>query len=219
MKVLSWNIGNFVWAKYLPGRSHYGFNASDLPSVYALIDQEKPDVIFLQEVPDGKELRLILKHFPDHTYSLAIDVEHEEAKSLFISKYPITEVKHTHSNDYIINGITFFPIHLYAFSPKVRTSQVKRLLLDTPKTCGIILGDTNFWIFRERFLSKRDSQSYKSITREYIDVLAKRGATCRIYLSLDKFFVTKDVLVSEPRIVRHNIGHIDHYAICATIKT
>lgn len=217
MKIISWNIGNFIWAKHLPGRSHYSFHKNDLEKVIELLKKENADIIFLQEVLAGEDEELLYSHFNEHPHRLAISTTDRESVSLFISKYPINEVKHTRSNDYIINGITFFPIHLYAFSPERRLAQTKALLPDLPGKNGVIMGDTNFWILYGRFLSKTDKKSYNLIKDEHVDVLEKLGPTCRIFLSLDKLFITKDLRHYGEKIVCHKIGHIDHYLIAATI--
>ncbi|MEN9551761.1 MAG: hypothetical protein RI935_138 [Candidatus Parcubacteria bacterium] len=218
MKIISFNIGNFIWAQHLPGRKHYAFHKDDIDAVCALIKQEDAQVVFLQEV-ETADIEFIKSHFPEFPHFLTIHIKEEKAASLFMSMYPITDIPHSESHDYIINGITFFPIHLYAFSPKVRREQVLRLLPDLPGEKGVILGDTNFWIVYGNFLSRRDKRSYNKIIKDHVDVLKKLGPTCRIFLSLDKIFITKDLISKDAKITKHTIGHIDHYMISTIVET
>jgi len=218
MKIISWNIGNFIWLKHLPGKGHYAFQSGDIEEVATLLQKENADVIFLQEVPMGEDVDMLSLRFKDHPFMFSISAYDRDSVSLFLSRYPIEEVHHTNSNDYIINSVTFFPIHLNAFSPKSRYSHVQNLLPDLPKSRGIILGDTNFWILNGSFFSRRDKGSYKKIINNHIDILKNLGATCRFFLSLDKIFVTKDLSYSQAKITKHTIGHIDHYMISTVIN-
>lgn len=217
MKIVSWNIGNFIWAKHLPGRSHFAFHKGDIQHVCELIKNEKADVVFLQEVSIS-DIDFIKDHFKEFPYSFVIEAETQSSASLFMSIYPVKDIEHSKSHDYLINGITFFPIHLYAFSPKIREKQIEELLPDLPSKNGIILGDTNFWILQGNFLSSVDKKSYGKIIKDHDDILKDLGPTCRIFLSLDKIFVTKDLLSKEEKITKHKINHIDHYMISAEIS-
>ncbi len=216
MKVVSWNIGNFIWIKHFPGRDHYAFQRDNIDEVIPVLKHANADVMFLQEVLP-EDCDLIAEHFEDHKYRLSIHTGERESVSLFISRFPIEDIEHTHSHDYRINGVTFFPIHLYAFSPRVRHMQTRNLLPDLPGKKGVILGDTNFWILYKKFLSTRDKQSYDAICEDHVDILEHLGPTCRMFLSLDKIFVTKDLRYSHAKITSHRIGHIDHYMISADI--
>lgn len=218
MKVVSWNIGNFIWAKYLPGRKSYSFDRRDLGMVYEMIVKENPEVVFLQEV-DREDVELLLQKFNFLPHSLIIESFDRESVSMFLSVYNITDIKQSKSHDYIINGITFFPIHLNAFSPEKRAKKVEELLLDLPSEKGVILGDTNFWIFKSHFIHALDKKSYKKICNGHRDILKDLGSTCRMYLALDKFFITHDILSSDEKITHHTVNHIDHYMISANIKS
>lgn len=217
MKIISWNIGNFIWAKHLPGRKHYAFHREDIDHVCDYIKAESADIVFLQEV-DIADIDFIKSHFDEFKYSFVIQMKEELSASLFMSTYPIKDIKHSKSHDYVINGITFFPIHLYAFSPSIRKAQIKELLSDLPKQNGVILGDTNFWILQDIFLASEDKRTYREITKDHDDILKNLGSTCRIFLSLDKIFTTKDLTSSQEKIVKHRINHIDHFMITATIE-
>ena len=216
MKIVSFNIGNFVWVLYTQRAPHYAFQTKDTKAVVALVKNESADVVFLQEIATHEDADMLRSHFSNFQYSLKIQTE-THALSLFLSNYPIEEVYHTYSNDYHINGITFFPIHLYAFSSKVRCVQTNLLLPDLPGEKGVILGDTNFWIYKDFFFSKRDKASYEAILKNHTDCIRHLGETCRIKLSLDKIFVTKDLHSQGAKIVKHRIGSIDHYLISTTI--
>jgi len=217
MKIVSFNIGNFVWVLYTQRAQHYAFQRKDTDAVVSLVTAENADVIFLQEIATHEDADMLREQFSSFPYSFKIQTE-THALSLFLSCYPIEEVHHTYSNDYHINGITFFPIHLYAFSSKVRSVQTNLLLPDLPREKGVILGDTNFWIYKDYFFSKRDKESYHKITKIYTDCLRHLGATCRIKLSLDKIFITKDLQGKDSKIIKHRIGSIDHYLISTTIE-
>ncbi len=218
MKIVSFNIGNFIWILYTQRAPHYAFQRKDTNAIVSLVKAENANVLFLQEIATHEDADMLRGHFDSFPYSLKIQTE-THALSLFLSKYPVEEVRHTYSNDYHINGITFFPIHLYAFSSKVRSVQTSLLLPDLPKEKGVILGDTNFWIYKNFFVSKRDKASYGKITKTYIDCLHQLGETCRIKLSLDKIFITKDLHATETKIVKHRIGSVDHYLITTTISS
>lgn len=218
MKIVSFNIGNFVWILYTQRAPHYAFQRKDTDAVVSLVYAENADVVFLQEIATHEDADMLRERFSSFPYSLKIQTE-THALSLFLSKYPVEEVHHTYSNDYHINGVTFFPIHLYAFSSKVRSVQTNLLLPDLPKEKGVILGDTNFWIYKDFFFSKRDKVSYHKITKTYTDCLRHLGKTCRIKLSLDKIFITKDLRATDTKIVKHTIGSIDHYLISTKIST
>jgi len=217
MKIVSFNIGNFIWITYTDGAPHYAFQTKDIDAVTSLIKNEDADIIFLQEIASDADAELLCQYFLDLPYSFKIKTS-AYATSLFLSKFPIKEIHHTQSNDYEINGITFFPIHLYAFSPKVRLEQTKLLLSDVPEKRGVILGDTNFWIYNSFFFSKHDKSSYDMITRNYKDCLSHLGETHRTRLSLDKIFITPDLHASKVKIVKHKIGSIDHYLISAILS-
>ncbi len=217
MKIISFNIGNFVWVLYTQRAPHYAFQRKDTDAIVSLVTAENGDVVFLQEIATHEDVDMLRENFPNFPYSLKIQTE-THALSLFLSRYPIEEIHHTYSNDYHINGVTFFPIHLYAFSSKVRSVQTNLLLSDLPKEKGVILGDTNFWIYKDFFISKRDKASYGKITKTFTDCLHRLGETCRIKLSLDKIFITKDLQSKDSKIVKHRIGSIDHYLISTTIS-
>lgn len=217
MKIVSFNIGNFIWVLYTQRAPHYAFQRKDTNAVVALVKKENADVVFLQEIATHEDADLLRDQFSNFPYSLKIKTE-ARALSLFLSNYPIQEIHHTYSNDYLINGITFFPIHLYAFSSKVRSTQTNLLLPDLPEEKGVILGDTNFWIYNNFFFSSRDKASYNEIIKKHTDCLHNLRETCRIKLSLDKIFITHDLQAKESKIVKHSIGSIDHYLISATIS-
>ncbi len=218
MKIVSFNIGNFIWVLYTKRAPHYAFQKKDTKEVVNLVEAEKADVIFLQEIATHEDADFLRGHFSDFPYSLKIQTE-THALSLFLSNYPIKEIHHTYSNDYQIKGITFFPIHLYAFSSKIRSVQTNLLLPDLPEQKGIIIGDTNFWIYNNFFFSKKDKASYNEIIKNHTDCLKYLGETCRIKLSLDKIFITKDLQAKGSKIVKHRIGSIDHYLISTTINS
>lgn len=216
MKIISFNIGNFIWILYTQRAPHYAFQRKDTRAVVALVKNENADVVFLQEIATHEDADMLRGEFSNFPYSLKIQTE-THALSLFLSNYPIEEMHHTYSNDYKINNITFFPIHLYAFSSKLRSLQTNLLLPDLPEEKGVILGDTNFWIYKKLFFSKRDKNSYNEIIKKHTDCLMDLGETCRIKLSLDKIFITKDLEAQDVKIVKHKISSIDHYLISATI--
>lgn len=218
MKIVSFNIGNFIFAKYLPGRQHYCFYNKNIGKVVSMIKNEDADIVFLQEVLGEKDKELIFDNFPEFKYRISINTNDRESSSLFLSKYEIQEIHHTYSNDYVINGITFFPIHLNAFSPKKRYEYASLFAKDLPGKKGVILGDTNFWIFNNYFLSSRDLKSYNKILDEHVDILKHLGYTCRIFLALDKIFTTKDIKTKNQKIVKHKIDLMDHYLISAEIE-
>ena len=218
MKIVSFNIGNFVWVLYTKRAPHYAFQRKDTEEVVSIVTNENADVVFLQEIATHEDADMLRKRFSSFPYTLKIQTE-THSLSLFLSRYPIEEMHHTYSNDYHINGITFFPIHLYAFSSKLRSVQTNLLLPDLPKEKGVILGDTNFWIYNNFFISDIDKVSYNKITKTYIDCLHHLGKTCRIKLSLDKIFITKDLQATGTHIIKHRIGSIDHYLITTTIST
>lgn len=234
MKIISWNIGNFIYLKHLPGRQHYAFQIKDIEKVTKIIKKGNADVIFLQEIM-SEDVDFVFSNFPEYDYKMIVRNDYRESVSLFLSKYTIQEVSHTNSSDYIINSITFFPIHLDAFSPSRRYNQVNLLLPDLPNKMGIILGDANFWILDNKyiksfskilfnilklsdiFFSSRDKKSYNKILIDHTDVLNNMGSTCRMFLSLDKIFITKDLKSKNTKITKHKIGHIDHYMISTEI--
>jgi endonuclease/exonuclease/phosphatase family metal-dependent hydrolase len=221
MKILSWNVGNFIWLKYLPKKQHYSFQRDNLKDVLHLIRKENADVIFLQEVLE-EDTDFLLSNFTEYDFQLKISTKDRVSKSLFISKYKIEEIHHTNSDDYVINGITFFPIHLNAFSPEKRYQQVSLLTNDIPTQKGIVVGDANLWILdyfkKYFFFSKKDQKSYLNMVENNNDLLFGLGPTSRAFLSLDKMFATKDIGVKNTKIIKHNIGHIDHYALVFEIK-
>lgn len=217
MKLVSFNIGNYIWIIYTQRAPHYAFQRKDTVAVVDLVKKENADVVFLQEIATHEDADLLRNHFSNFPYSLKIKTE-AHALSLFLSNYPIEEIHHTYSNDYLINGITFFPIHLDAFSSKVRFMETNLLRSDLVDEKGVILGDTNFWIYRNYFFLQRDKASYNEIVRNHTDCLKDLGETCRIKLSLDKIFITDDLLAKDAKIVKHNIGSIDHYLISVTIR-
>lgn len=217
MKIISWNIGNFIYAKCFPGRKHYCFHVPDMRKVSQMIKKENADIVFLQEIMN-EDIDFVIQNFTEFRYNMKIRSDDRLSKSIFLSKYEIQEIHHTNSNDYIINDITFFPIHLNAFSPKKRYEQAKLLVKDLPSKKGVILGDTNFWIFKSNFISDRDKKSYNKILENHIDILKKLGHTCRIFLSLDKIFITKDLKHFDEKIVRHKISQIDHFMIVSNIE-
>ncbi len=218
MKIVSWNIGNFIFAKYLPSRQHYCFYNKNIKEVVEMVKNEDADMVFLQEVLGEKDKELIFNNFPEFKYRVSINTNDRESSSLFLSKYEIQEIHHTYSNDYIINGVTFFPIHLNAFSPKKRYEYSSLLTKDLPNEKGVILGDTNFWIFKNYFLFNRDKKSYLKILDNHIDILKNLGYTCRMFLALDKIFTTKDIKTKNQKILKHKIGFMDHYLISAEIE-
>lgn len=182
-----------------------------------MIKDENADVVFFQEVLE-EDAQLIFGNFPEYKYYTSIRTIDRESRSLFLSKYEIEEVNHANSNDYIINGVTFFPIHLNAFSPEKREKQVKLLSKDLPNQKGVILGDANFWIFKNHFLSSTDKKSYSNILKNHIDILKNLGHTSRMFLALDKIFTSKDIKSKNEKIVRHNMGFMDHYMISLEIE-
>jgi endonuclease/exonuclease/phosphatase family metal-dependent hydrolase len=212
MKIVSWNIGCFILVKTFLGKKHYSFQPENLQAVVSLLKKEHADVLFLQEI-EQDDIELLRAQFPEFRYAESIHTGERASSSLFLSIYPIQEVAHTDSFDYVIHGVQFFPVHLHAFSPERRYQATRKMLRDIPEHSGIILGDVNFWILGKRFLSGRDKLSYNKITDNHIDILKELGSTSRIFLSLDKIFVTNDIVYSEQKIVKHKIPYMDHYMI------
>jgi endonuclease/exonuclease/phosphatase family metal-dependent hydrolase len=218
MKILSWNIGNFIWSKHLPRRQHYSFYTPNLPEVSALIKKENADTVFLQEIHTEEDAHIIFESFPEFKHKTIVYSQDRFSKSIFMSKYEIEHIHHTENDDYIIGGISFFTVHLNAFSPEKRYRKVLRILDDLQHSKTVILGDTNFWIIKDRFLSSRDRLSYNKITSNHKDILKSLGPTCRMFMALDKIFITEDLSSENEKIVKHNIGQIDHYMVVADIN-
>ncbi len=216
MKIISWNIGSFIWLKHFPGRKHQCFQVENLDKIQEIIKKENADIIFLQELMT-EDIGKIINAFPELIYHRIINTENRISKILLLSKYPFVEVEHPLNNYFIINSINFLPIHLDAFSPRRRLLEIKSLLKDFTSKKSIILGDTNLWIFNKYFSSKLDKKSYLLFLEDFIDTFRFSNHTTRMFLPLDKIFISKDLESKNPKIIKDKIRHMDHYLISLEI--
>lgn len=212
MKIISWNIGSFIWLKYFPSRKHQCFQLENLDKVSQAIKKENADIIFLQELM-AEDIEKVINTFPEFTYFKIIDVENRISKILILSKYEPVEVKHAINSYFIINNINFLPIHLDAFSPQRRLLEVKSLLKDFTNQKSIILGDSNLWVFNKYFFSSLDKKSYNLFLESLVDIFRYSKHTTKMLLSLDKVFISKDIKSKNEKIVKNKIDHMDHHMI------
>jgi hypothetical protein len=173
--------------------------------------------VMLFEIHTRGDAEAIFSNFPEFKYTQILNLKDRLSQPIIMSKFEINQDQ-IKPNVYNINNIQFNPIHLNAYSPKKRYTQVRQVIKSIENNKFIILGDTNFWLFKNYFLSNKDKLSYSMLTENMIDISKHIGLTMRTHMSPDKVFISRDLQCESVKVVKHHIGLIDHYMLIAQVN-
>ena len=230
MKILTWNIGSFIFIKYFkylgiknignqPIENEYFQPILNGKFVSEQIREIDPDILFLEEfyTPDDSEYIPILKDYP---YKKFINAWYRKDTILIASKEKI-EIKMKKPYLYIISccrNIHFIPVHLNSFQASIRLSEIKTIngLLKKLKNT-ILLGDVNIWSHGKVFLFKEDKILYKKLTTSLKDFSEHIKSTTFIGFSLDKIFGDTKLNIKNVKVIKKRGRYMDHYPLYAEL--
>jgi endonuclease/exonuclease/phosphatase family metal-dependent hydrolase len=220
MKLLTWNIGSFVTRKY----THIFFNDYEKFEYFqpklnsALVDkvikEVNPDFIFLQEIYDRGDVKDVCS-VKDYKFKKYIDVWYGKKRTLILSKRPFVLAEKNKIYYIYIEDFTIIPIHLNSYSAKKRFISIKKI----QKTFSankklILLGDFNIWNRLNFFIFKNDFKTVQLLKSFLIEMSAKSFSTTYLGFSLDKVFVSKDILFShQAQVLKQRGSYMDHYPV------
>lgn len=224
MRLLTWNIGSFVFLKYqkyfrVGNFDHQEYFQPELNAglVSKTIGSIDPDFLFLQEFYEPNDTRTItiLQKYP---FQILIDTWYREKSVLIASKKPIhiREQDGIASIEYERNHL--YPVHLNSFVPQKRLEESRVL---KQRTIGvknlIIFGDFNYWQRKYFYVWQRDKDAYKLFTQYLRDVTKKIHSTTCYGFGLDKIFTTPDIQIEHVTSPRIRGRFMDHYPVYCDI--
>ena len=228
MKILTWNIGCFSYLKFAK-YFNYSFKGIKINHEYFqpklnsrfvsnFIEQQNPDIIFLQEIHDTKDIELlnILEKYP---HKQLPNTWYHKHSILVASKIAFTAELKNDFNVVFCNNITYIPIHLNSFSALKRLEDCKKL----SSICNynediIILGDTNIWSRGRCFIFSNDKKAYYSIAKKLTDITKKILSTTFLGFNLDKVFVSNKIIVKNIESPKVRGYFMDHYPVVFEIE-
>ncbi len=177
------------------------------------IEEMNPDIMFLQEVSDPKDLEHI-SVLKNYQYQKLVNSWYNERSVLVASKsdFKITKI----GNFYTVNcgGINYVPVHLNAFSAQKRLQDIEFLIKSLANIDNVvILGDTNIGSRGNTFLFKNDRFAYKKMTNSFVDFSKKLLSTTIVGFGLDKVFGSSNLNIQNINSPKIRGDFMDHYPI------
>ncbi len=220
MKIISFNIGSFVWVKYFFKSKQNYFQIENLTPVSNLISKEDPDLILLFEIWEQEHLEKIKNKFSTYKYSYILNTWYKSSSAIILSKNHIDKKS---KNIFYSNGFYFVPTHLFSFSATERLNQVLNIKEEIKEILPIlknfiIIGDTNFWSFGRFIFFRNDRLAISDLLESFS--LASKSILyfSKMFLNLDKVFLSNDIEKFNTKIIKHNISYMDHYALMCDIN-
>lgn len=225
-RIMSWNIGSFVFLKFgkyfggITGNQHEYFQPNlngDLVS--DTIKNINPDFLYLQEFWFTEDADKIdsLREYPHRIF---LDMWYRKSGAMIASKKPFSQ-KLIHDFHIITyQNLTIIPIHLNSFNFSKRLKEIEKLheILSATAHPIILLGDTNIWSRKNKFLFLKDKLGYLKLTELLIDASKNIISTCFFGFGLDKIFVSKDVMIKAVMSPKIRGRFMDHYPIYLDAK-
>ena len=223
---MSWNIGSFVFLKYgkyfggITGNQHEYFQPNlNRDLVSNAIKNINPDFLFLQEfwfTEDAEKIDF-LKEYP---YRVFLDMWYRKNGALIASKKPFQQ-KLVHDFSIITcENLTIIPIHLNSFNFSKRYKEIEKLhgILSATAHPIILIGDTNIWSRKNKFLFSKDKQGYLRLAESLVDASKDIVSTNFFGFGLDKIFVSRDVVIEAVMSPKIRGRFMDHYPIYIDAK-
>ncbi len=222
-RVITWNIGCAFPLIYLKplGITYKGQKITNQyfqpilngELVSKKIESTNPDIIFLQEIWDPKDLEhiSILKNYP---HQKLLNSWYHKHSVLVASKNEFSVTKIGHFNIVSSMGINYMPIHFNSFSALKRLKDDEFLETHLNRFENIIiLGDTNIWSRGSWFLFKNDKLAYNHLTNKFKDFSRKLMSTTIVGFGLDKVFGSQNLNIQNIKSPRIRGDFMDHYPI------
>lgn len=225
LKILTWNIGVFQPLTYLKvfGKrfnsnfiEHEFFHRENGVFISEHIKETSPDLIILQEIFSFDDIESIpgLKEYPHIKL-----IETWGHNNICIASKKPFALKNTGNMFQIIEyeGFHIIPLHLNSFSAKKRFKEIDQLcevLKNIPDQKDIVLiGDTNLWERKKRFLFSQDKKSYLLLTSLIREVDSEIIATHRFGAYIDKVFCSDNIKIKKVDCYRKSRYFMDHYPL------
>ncbi len=230
MKILTWNLGLYSWCKFyknfnlkLNGEKveHEYFQKQYANFVADFIKKENPDICFLQEfytLEDIEILKFLLKDYFVE-YKILNSWYHKHS-ILVLSKSDtnIEEIRDTGFYKIESLNFKFIPVHLNSFSAVKRLDQLKSLE-KTFVDIDCILGDTNFWSYKNYFLFNRDRIGYKLLINNNFKYIENDiGYTSKFLLNFDRVFYKNNNSKYSLEVKKVSRKLMDHYPVLIYIN-
>ena len=225
-RIMSWNIGSFVFLKYgkyfggITGNQHEYFQPNlngDLVS--NTIKNINPDFLYLQEfwfTEDAEKIDF-LKEYPHRVF---LDMWYRKSGALIAGKKPFSQKLIQDFHIITCENFTIVPVHLNSFNFSKRLEEINKLceVLSTMTHPTILLGDTNIWSRKNKFLFSKDKQGYLKLIEFFVDASKNIASTTFYGFGLDKIFISKDVAIETIISPKIRGRFMDHYPIYIDAK-
>ncbi len=224
MRLLTWNIGSFVFLKYqryfrAGNFDHQEYFQPELNAgfVSQTIESIDPDFLFLQEFyfPEDAQTISSLRKYPNQTL---INTWYREKSALIASKKPFQFQMQDGIASIEYEQHHLYPVHLNSFVPQKRLEESRAL---KQRTIGIknliIFGDFNYWKRKCFYVWQRDKNAYETFTQYLKDVTEKIYSTTCYGFGLDKIFATPDIQIGHVTSHRIRGRFMDHYPVYCDI--
>jgi hypothetical protein len=225
MKILTWNLGLYYWCKYYKKFNlklnnekveHEYFQKQYVIFVADFIKKYNPEICFLQEfysLEDIEILRSLLNgYFTDYKI---LNSWYKKESILVLSKSNIDLEKIQDTSFYKISsfGVNFLPVHLNSFSAVKRYNQLISLGKSL-EGVDCILGDTNFWSYKNNFLFNKDRLSYGFLINKGFKYIKNNiGYTSKFFLNFDRVFYKGKHDTIKTEVVKTSKKLMDHYPV------
>ena len=129
-----------------------------------------PDFLYLQEFwfPEDADKIDFLREYPHQVF---FDTWYRQKGILIASKKPFSQKIIDEFPIITYESFTIIPIHLNSFNFQKRSKQIDKLceILSATARPIILLGDTNIWSRKNKFLFSTDKQGYLKLVKLLID--------------------------------------------------
>ena len=190
-------------------------NMWNLDKIATYILHHDADIVCLQEIQDKETASIIGKKlwytytYTNPTYKYGALIAICSKKSLTSSKKIVC--KHWDFTIYSTWEVDFIPVHLHAFSAKIRFEQCQDLSLYIPKNKTVFLWDFNFRQWKDYFLLGHDKIAHQKLCENYTDQTSVLPSTTST-LKMDRVYTThiqkNDIQVS---VYQETGKYMDHY--------
>lgn len=224
-KILTWNVGVFQPLTYLRvlGKyfkkcfiEHEFFHKQNGGFISKYLEEKDLDLIILQEIYSFDDIKSIpaLEKYPRIRF-----LKTWGDNNICIASKDNFYIKSTGTIFNIIEYKNFniIPLHLNSFSSKKRFDEIKILcevIKNIPnKKPIIVIGDTNLWERKKRFLFSFDKKSYSLLTNLLDEAGAHITSTHRFGASIDKIFCSREIKIDQITCDKKSKHFMDHYPV------
>ena len=225
MKFLTWNIGSYLFQKYLRSlyqkdAERYEYFRPELNATFVseTISAIAPTVAFLQEfyLEDDRQSIPSLAQF---TYHYPLNMWYRANGAFLASNTQFEVTSFPQGGIFRTESLTIVAVHLNSYSAKQRQTEITEILEHTRTDKNIILlGDTNMWIRKTLNLFPHDRYTHALLKKRLVDHSMKSGPTTPLGFSLDRVFTTPTVAVTNLTTHPETGTYMDHYPVHFEIK-